>query len=92
MRYTIPLTCVCTSRYPFEPPKVRFVTKIYHCNIDSGGRICLDTLRMPPKGSWTPSINISTLLSTIRLLLSQPNADDGLDADIVSSCAVWKEE
>ena len=50
---------------------------------DSGGRICLDTLKMPPKGSWVPSLNISTLLTTIRLLLAHPNPDDGLMADIV---------
>lgn len=26
-------------RYPFEPPKVKFVTKIYHPNIDPGERV-----------------------------------------------------
>ncbi|CEG37964.1 ubiquitin-conjugating enzyme e2 t-like [Plasmopara halstedii] len=70
------------ERYPFEPPKVRFLTPIYHPNIDDGGRICLDTLKMQPKGSWLPSVNICTLLTTIRLLMAEPNADDGLMPDI----------
>ena len=70
------------ARYPFEPPKVRFLTPIHHPNIDSGGRICLDTLKSQPKGSWQPSVNLSTLLTTIRLLMSEPNPDDGLMPDI----------
>ncbi|KAL1511172.1 hypothetical protein AB1Y20_005988 [Prymnesium parvum] len=69
-------------RYPFEPPKISFMTPIYHPNIDSAGRICLDILNLPPKGAWTPSLNISTLLTSIRLLMSEPNAEDGLMADI----------
>ena len=73
----------CSGRYPFEPPKARFVTPIYHPNIDTAGRICLDLLKMPPKGSWKPSINISTLLTSLQLLMSEPNPEDGLLPDVV---------
>mmetsp|Transcript_44913 Transcript_44913/g.141415 ORF Transcript_44913/g.141415 Transcript_44913/m.141415 type:complete len:237 (-) Transcript_44913:82-792(-) len=70
------------DRYPFEPPKVRFMTPIYHPNIDSGGRICLDILNMPPKGQWKPALNLSTVLTSIQLLISEPNPDDGLMPEI----------
>uniref|UniRef100_A0A8C4QW57 Ubiquitin-conjugating enzyme E2T (putative) n=1 Tax=Eptatretus burgeri TaxID=7764 RepID=A0A8C4QW57_EPTBU len=69
-------------RYPFEPPKLRFLTPIYHPNIDTAGRICLDILKMPPKGAWRPALNISTVLSSIQLLMAEPNPDDPLMTEI----------
>jgi ubiquitin-conjugating enzyme E2 T len=88
------LTIDIPDRYPFEPPRVRFMTPIYHPNIDSDGRICLDTLKMQPHGSWSPSVNINTLLLTIRVLMSNPNADDGLVPDITEEykrdIALWR--
>lgn len=34
-----------TDDYPMVPPKIRFLTKIYHPNVDKLGRICLDVLK-----------------------------------------------
>jgi ubiquitin-protein ligase len=55
--------------YPMAPPKVRFLTKIYHPNIDKLGRICLDIL----KDKWSPALQIRTVLLSIQALLSEPN-------------------
>uniref|UniRef100_A0A8C3MX84 Uncharacterized protein n=1 Tax=Geospiza parvula TaxID=87175 RepID=A0A8C3MX84_GEOPR len=46
--------------------------------------ICLDVLKLPPKGAWRPSLNISTLLTSIQLLMAEPNPDDPLMANISS--------
>jgi len=70
------------DRYPMEPPKVRFLTPIYHPNIDDGGRICLDILKPAPTGSWKPSINICSVLTSLQVLLSEPNPDDPLMPEI----------
>ena len=70
-----------TEEYPAKPPKARFLTKIYHPNIDKIGRICLDILK---ENHWTPALNISSLLQSIQSLLSDPNPDDPLDTQIAS--------
>ena len=76
------LTVNITGRYPFEPPRCRFLTPLYHPNIDSGGRICLDTLKSPPAGSWSPAVSLPSLLLSIRSLMAEPNPDDGLVPEI----------
>ncbi|XP_076176444.1 ubiquitin-conjugating enzyme E2 T [Ptiloglossa arizonensis] len=70
------------ERYPFEPPRITFITPIYHPNIDNKGRICMDLLHMPPKGSWRPTISLKNLLDAIQHLLRNPNPDDALMIDI----------
>ena len=31
--------------YPFKPPRVGFVTRVYHVNVNDKGGICLDILK-----------------------------------------------
>lgn len=69
--------------YPMSAPKVRFITKIYHPNIDRLGRICLDIL----KDKWSPALQIRTVLLSIQALLSAPNPDDPLANDVAE---LWK--
>ncbi|XP_014781550.1 ubiquitin-conjugating enzyme E2 N isoform X2 [Octopus bimaculoides] len=71
------------EEYPMSAPKVRFLTKIYHPNIDKLGRICLDIL----KDKWSPALQIRTVLLSIQALLSAPNPDDPLANDVAEQ---WK--
>ncbi|KEG13775.1 ubiquitin-conjugating enzyme E2 [Trypanosoma grayi] len=73
------------EEYPMVPPKVRFLTRIYHPNVDKVGRICLDII----KDKWSPALQIIKVLLSIQLLMASPNPDDPLDNE-VAEC--WKRD
>lgn len=63
--------------YPFNPPKVKFLTKIWHPNISSvTGAICLDIL----KDQWAAAMTLRTVLLSLQALLQAAEPDDPQDA------------
>lgn len=51
------------DEYPMAPPKVRFMTKLYHPNIDKLGRVCLDILKGIENRSTIIFIDLMCFLS-----------------------------
>lgn len=70
-----------TGEYPFKPPEMRFLTKIWHPNVSSQtGAICLDTLGT----AWSPVLTLKSALISLQSLLSSPEPKDPQDAEVAS--------
>ena len=76
------LQMIFTEQYPIKPPRVKFLTPIFHPNVYpqaegsdriSDGKVCLGKMLVE---EWKPSYGVSTILLAIQGLLDDPNVDD----------------
>ncbi|XP_042356148.1 uncharacterized protein LOC121953239 [Plectropomus leopardus] len=73
---TFELFCQFGPNYPVKPPVVRFVTSVYHCNINSVGRICHNIFDR----NYNAQITMRDILNAVYGLLIIPEPEDPLDS------------
>ncbi|KAJ8594129.1 ubiquitin-conjugating enzyme [Rhizopogon salebrosus TDB-379] len=80
------------SEYPLQPPKMRFITPMWHPNIYADGVVCISILHAPGDDQygyedagerWMPVHTVETILVSVISLLSSetPNTDSPANVD-----------
>lgn len=76
--------------YPYSPPTVRFLTKVWHPNVYENGDLCISILHPPvddpqsgelPCERWNPTQNVRTVLLSVISLLNEPNTYSPANVD-----------
>jgi len=68
---------VIPDNYPYKPPKVTCIEKIYHPNIDLQGNVCLNLL----KADWRPILSVQQIIHGLIFLFLEPNPADPLNVE-----------
>ncbi|XP_074544926.1 uncharacterized protein LOC141804413 isoform X2 [Halichoeres trimaculatus] len=86
------LYCQFGPDYPVKPPLVRFVTPLYHCNVNSVGRICHNIFDR----NYNAHITMREILEAVYGLLIVPEPDDPLDSilaeEFMTSREIYEQE
>ncbi|KAK9334052.1 ubiquitin-conjugating enzyme/RWD-like protein [Lipomyces doorenjongii] len=73
---TYKISMTFPPNYPYHAPVIRFVSPMWHPNVDMSGNICLDIL----KEKWSAIYNVQTILLSLQSLLGEPNNASPLNA------------
>lgn len=66
------------DNYPMTPPIMRFLTKIFHPNVNRHGDIGLDVLL----NNWSLALTMGKLLLSIQSLLTDPNPEICMESKV----------
>ena len=75
------VSVILPENYPFRPPDVKFLTKIYHVNVKrDDGSLCADIFQ----NNWAPTLNMRYVLESIITVLAHPAPEHALENDIAA--------
>merc|ERR1719471_2351184 len=86
--------------YPYSPPTIRFLTKVWHPNVYENGDLCVSILHPPvddpqsgelPCERWNPTQNVRTILLSVVSLLNEPNTYSPANVDASVMYRRWKD-
>ncbi|KAH9579430.1 Ubiquitin-conjugating enzyme E2 G2, variant 2 [Schistosoma haematobium] len=86
------------SDYPLSPPKMQFLTEVFHPNIYPDGRVCISILHAPgddPMGyessveRWSPVQSVEKILLSVVSMLAEPNDESAANVDAAKT---WRED
>ena len=89
---------VFPSEYPLMPPKMKFVTPIFHPNIYASGEVCISILHPPEEDKygyesaaerWSPVQTPETILLSVISMLSSPNDESPAN---IEAGKLWRED
>ena len=78
------------TTYPINPPRMRFISKMFHPNIYEDGRVCISILQKREDdiigyGSieerWSPVLGIRTVVLSVISMLHDPNIESPADVN-----------
>ncbi|KAA8586433.1 hypothetical protein FQN60_000269 [Etheostoma spectabile] len=84
--------------YPLRPPKMKFITDIWHPNVDKNGDVCISILHEPgedkygyekPEERWLPIHTVETIMISVISMLADPNGDSPANVDAAKE---WRED
>ena len=64
--------------YPKSAPQLKFITRIYHCNIaEDTGHFCLNSI----KADWKPSLTMEDIFNHVMILFYKQFPDNAMNGD-----------
>lgn len=86
-----------TKEYPNRPPKMTFVSDMWHPNIDKDGNVCISILHEPgddkfgyekAEERWLPVHTVETICVSVISMLASPNDQSPANVD---AAKMWRD-